>query len=67
MLWGILLTFSRFVSICLRLLDYFETTIGSLLLYKFERPMFNDLVEKLKREVEADAENTGYFSLNIIS
>lgn len=29
--------------------------------------MFNDLVEKLKREVEADAENTGYFSLNIIS
>lgn len=43
----------------LGLLDYFETTIGSLLLYKFERPMFNDLVEKLKREVEADAENTG--------
>lgn len=42
------------------LLDYFETTISILLLYSFERPMFNDLVEKLKLKdgVEADAENT---------
>jgi len=43
----------------LGLLDYFETTIGSLLLYKPERPMFNDLAEKLKQKSVENSENDG--------
>lgn len=38
-------------------LDYFEFTVGTLLLYKFERPMFNDLYEKLQKEKVEEAEN----------
>jgi hypothetical protein len=49
----------------LGLLDYFEATIGGLLLYKFERPMFNDLVENMKH---ANEENGGtcYVLLNLL-
>lgn len=30
----------------LGLLDYFDMTIGTLLLYKFERPLYSDLYAK---------------------
>jgi hypothetical protein len=32
----------------LGLLDYFNTTIGSMLLYKFERPLYADLLAKMQ-------------------
>jgi len=41
----------------LGILDYFNVTIGSLLLYKFERPLYSDLYaaeEKAKQEAEAN-------------
>ncbi|KAL3097893.1 hypothetical protein niasHS_000628 [Heterodera schachtii] len=41
----------------LGLLDYFETAVGTILLYKFERPAFNDLVEELKKQKSEEAEN----------
>ncbi|KAF7639984.1 MRG domain-containing protein [Meloidogyne graminicola] len=43
----------------LGLLDYFEQAIGTILLYKFERPMFNDLYEKLNKEKAEEGENGG--------
>lgn len=39
------------------ILDYFEATIGTILLYKFERPMFNDLHEKLEKQKVEEMEN----------
>ena len=45
----------------LGLMDYFETAIESLLLYKPERPMFCDLAEKLKQDAKTDSENNGEF------
>ncbi|KAI3416051.1 Mortality factor 4-like protein 2 [Globodera pallida] len=41
----------------LGLLDYFETAVGTILLYKFERPTFNDLVEELEKQKSEEAEN----------
>lgn len=41
----------------LGLLDYFEAAIGTILLYKFERPMFNDLHEQLEKEKIEETEN----------
>lgn len=41
----------------LGLLDYFESAVGAILLYKFERPMFNDLHEKLEKEKVEEMEN----------
>jgi len=41
----------------LGLLDYFEQAIGTILLYKFERPMFNDLYESLNKERAEEGEN----------
>lgn len=43
----------------LGLLDYFEQAIGTILLYKFERPMFNDLYELLNKEKAEEGENDG--------
>lgn len=41
----------------LGLLDYFDMTVGSLLMYKFEKPMFMDLFaaenEKLEKNKDA--------------
>lgn len=41
----------------LGLLDYFETAVGTILLYKFERPAFNDLVAELEKRRAEEAEN----------
>ena len=43
------------------LLDYFETMIGRMLLYKFEQPMF----DKLKAKLEADADDENENAENI--
>jgi len=37
----------------LGLLDYFNTTIGSMLLYKFERPLYADLLAKMQPDTTA--------------
>lgn len=36
----------------LGLLDYFDMTVGSLLMYKFEKPLFMELFENESKKIE---------------
>lgn len=40
----------------LGLLDYFDMTVGSLLMYKFEKPMFMDLFAAENEKIEKNDE-----------